>query len=423
MRIKTTYPLKDLLSFLILIGIVSERWYELAILLLVNIVIVATSRQLVYSKGLFLTFLAIAILSIINVGLAGYKYGKFIQQFILLTTYTLCYYNFFKYIDRDIDAFFKKYLKLAYFVSLLGVIQFGIYFLIGKDPFLFMYGREVVPEVASRVMRISSILTEPSQLGVMLTPALVVILLGEEKFRNTLKSKQKCVIIGVAIFTFSTITYLIAVLAIGYKYLFYKKNKFARLAVISFVIMLLVYFSVVGSANVALFDSSNNDEGAFSEMTMKMEDTFNAFKEIDPEEFELLNLSTYATMTNVWVAMNAPLRITGTGLGTHSQNYYSTYNSDFQYYGLNSEEGYSLFNRIFSELGIIGAVLFVFFLFRNVNRENIISIAVFFFILSQAIRGGHYIRYGVVMYLFLFYYSGWFYTRLQEKRNRILDKS
>lgn len=422
MRIQTTYPLKELLSWLILIGIVSERWYELAILLVVNIVIVATSKQLIYSKGLFFTFFAIATLSIINIRLVGYEYDKFIQQFILLSTYSLCYYNFFKYIDRDIDSFFKKYLKLAYYMSFLGLIQFGVYFLIGKDPFLFMYGRDAVPEIASRIMRVSSILTEPSQLSAMLTPALVVILLGGDKFKYALKPIQKWVIIGVIGLTFSTITYLIAVLIIGYKYIFYQKNNIVRIAAASLAIVILIYFSMSGSMGDSSSGSNKEGEGAFADMTMKIEDTFSAFKEIDPKAFELLNLSTYATMTNIWVAMNAPQRIAGTGLGTHSQNYYSSYKSDYSYYGLNSEEGYSLFNRIFSEFGMIGAILFIFFLFRNLNKKNIISIAVFFFILSQAIRGGHYIRYGVILYLFLFYYSGWFYAKLLKRRNRAESK-
>ena len=58
---------------------------------------------------------------------------------------------------------------------------------------------------------------------------------------------------------------------------------------------------------------------------MKLQDTYEGFIAMDPDVFETLNMSSYATMVNVWVALNAPNRIMGTGLGTHELNYYREY--------------------------------------------------------------------------------------------------
>ena len=129
---------------------------------------------------------------------------------------------------------------------------------------------------------------------------------------------------------------------------------------------------------------------------------------MDPDVFETLNMSSYATMVNVWVALNAPNRIMGTGLGTHELNYYREYKSDYIFYGLNAQDGYSLLNRLYSEFGVLGLILCLWVIYRNYNLNNIINISVFFLILTLLIRGGHYVRYGFIFWAFLYYYSGSF---------------
>ena len=89
-------------------------------------------------------------------------------------------------------------------------------------------------------------------------------------------------------------------------------------------------------------------------------------------------MSSYATMVNVWVALNAPNRIMGTGLGTHELNYYREYKSDYIFYGLNAQDGYSLLNRLYSEFGVLGLILCLWVIYRNYNLNNIINISVFF---------------------------------------------
>jgi hypothetical protein len=135
-----------------------------------------------------------------------------------------------------------------------------------------------------------------------------------------------------------------------------------------------------------------------------LSETLNASDAKFADSYEDMNASTYALLVNKWVAANAPSRIFGTGLGTHEQSYKKLYNNNtYQLYGLNSEDGYSLYNRIFSEFGYVGLVSLFVFLIIFLNTKNIINLSVLFFIIAVIIRGGHYTLYGTVMFFYLYY--------------------
>lgn len=150
---------------------------------------------------------------------------------------------------------------------------------------------------------------------------------------------------------------------------------------------------------------STNNESIFKGITERIDDSLKGINNLEPIYFERLNLSSYALISNLWVAINAPNRIYGTGLGTHEQNYLNTYKSDYQYYGFNQKDGYSLFNRIFSEFGIIGLFVLFIFVFKWFNSRSFINICAFFLILSFILKGGHYVRYGLIFWTFMYYYS------------------
>lgn len=174
--------------------------------------------------------------------------------------------------------------------------------------------------------------------------------------------------------------------------------------VIPFIILLLLFLL---GGNFKRLEQSG-EETAFSAIVMKLQDTYEGFIAMDPDVFETLNMSSYATMVNGVGSLNAPNRIMGTGLGTHELNYYREYKSDYIFYGLNAQDGYSLLNRLYSEFGVLGLILCLWVIYRNYNLNNIINISVFFLILTLLIRGGHYVRYGFIFWAFLYYYSGSF---------------
>lgn len=399
---------QSLCQWLIVIGAFWERWYEIAILLLVNVIIIATTKTFCFNKVINISAILIVLWSIISITILGYGYSKFVQQFILLYVVVTCYYNFFNYIQFDIEVLFEKYIKYIYILSLVGLLQFVVFALSGINITDFLYQKGST-EVASGVIRITSILREPSQFSCALTPAIVYILFVGSKIQ--LSIHKKVVLFLTVILTFSTITYCVLAIALIYKYCIYYNSFFIRIfatCVLAFLIINGIFTDI----------TTKSSDSAFAEIVIKLDDSISGIKDMEPQSFELLNLSSYATLSNIWVALNAPLRLTGTGLGTHYQNYYSTYISNFQYHGQNADEAYSLATRLYSEFGLLGFLLIILQLIRNFNKNSAINIAVAFLILSQLIRGGHYMRYGLVMYFFMYYYSGYFCNKNMDFRRK-----
>lgn len=406
MAIPTKFNWKNLSQWLIVGGIFTERYYEFMILMIVGIVNTYIWKKFEINIKLLVFFVALFFYSLILLSSTHYTPYKFFQQYFLLFLFFVFYYSFFYLNRNEILNIFRKYLFIAYFVALLGVIQWFIYFLTEINIFSFIYGRITII-MGPRILRINSIIDEASYLSTLLTPAATYYII----LKGTLSQKEKFrkyIIYACIFLTFSSVTYLIMVLVIIYKYLFVRKYLIAK-------VITLIILTTVGSGFFFLLSTPKieQEKNIFSDIVMKITDTTLAFKDLDPESFDMLNMSSYATITNIWVAMNAPNRCLGTGLGTHEQNYYKTYYSDSIFYGINAAEGYSLFNRIFSEFGFVGIILLLLLIGKLYNKESIINISVFFIILTLLIRGGHYTRYGTIFFFYLYYYTS---SRIIKKR-------
>lgn len=395
---KYSYSLFDITQWLVLLGAFSERWYELAAIITVNAIIVFRTGKLRVSPAILLLLAGVFVYSVIMIFAVGYQLDKFFQQFALMFIFTIGYYNFFMFNKYDLRSIFSKYLKLCYIVAFIGLIQFVVYAATGFNIMGVLYGKPAF-EIVPRILRICSTFDEPSYFSTFLTPAIVYYLLSNGL--SGVQKRQMYVIFGAVFLSFSSITYFIVVLVLVYKYMFYLEKLWVRTLAFVVVIVGAIYIFT----SFSLEQSQSDEVSAFSGIQEKFTDTFNGFTQMDPDAFELLNLSSYATMTNLWVSINAPMRLTGTGLGTHVQNYNSLYQSDYAYYGLNSQDGYSLINRIFSEFGLIGIMVVLIWILYNFNKKSVINLAIAFLILSLLIRGGHYFRYGFIFYLYIYYYS------------------
>ena len=62
----------------------------------------------------------------------GYSLAKFIQQYTLLFFCVFIYRQFFILNRTNLDALWNKYIRISYYVSVLGIIQFIICFLVLK---------------------------------------------------------------------------------------------------------------------------------------------------------------------------------------------------------------------------------------------------------------------------------------------------
>jgi hypothetical protein len=286
-----------------------------------------------------------------------------------------------------------------YVLCILGLIQFVVCFIFVVDIFPFTLDG-YIQSTPRRIIRIHSILSEAGNLGTCLIPVISYILFDKEYYKNN-KGKSVVFILTILL-TFATISYVL--LAI----LFFVKiyNKFSKLKLI-FLSLALVFLGFGIKTMTSNVENTSIDQSKFIGMIQKkIVETLQFSADSSVEDFEELNASSYALLTNFKVAISAPSRITGTGLGSHEQNYKRVHPAnDFYLYGLNSRDGYSLFVRILSEFGIIGIVLYIILLVKNYNSDNIINKCVLFFFLALLIRGGHYTLYGIIFLHFMYFHT------------------
>lgn len=377
-------------------GIFFNRYVELCIISFC-IAMLYINKVLMIKKNFLIIFSLLFFYSSATVLINKYNYFRFIQQIFLLSIFFYCYHQII--IQHGYKTVFNNYLKLAYYVSLLGVIQFFVFLFTGKNIFFIISRRPCYPVVVgSHILRISSILEEPSYLSAVITPAVYYYLWNHDRKND---KKRFFVLISVFICTFSTVSYVVF---FG-MFLYYLSRKYKILRIIIFLGMFILFFSLLMGHNRRL-EINVSKKNVFSDIIMKVDDTVESFSDMRPQSFELLNLSTYAWTSNLWVALNAPSRLFGTGLGTHGESYHKVYKSSFQYYGLNAYDAFSMGIRLFSEFGILGAILFLSLFLINFNKKNIVNQATFFYILTAILRGGNYFLYGVVFFITLYILSG-----------------
>lgn len=345
------------------------------------------------SEGWTLFFVCLFLHGMVMLFLSGYSYGKFLQQFTLLSTTYLFYYQIFKFCKYSVNKWFSIYFKIVYFISIVGLITFAIQYITGIN--VFPYTLDGTPTQST--LRLHAFLAEAGSFVVFTTPVIAYIILSPSYFS---KNKRTSLIILTAfILTQSTSACIALLLILLIK--FYKSYKHFRLLLLACTIGGIGWITT----NYYLIKPSegNDTSSGFGAVQLKLFETMSVLENTTPYEFENLNLSSYATLTNYWIAFNAPYRLCGTGLGTHSQNYEHLYKSSFDMYGLNKDDAYSLFARLYSEFGLIGILLYTLFLIKYYNKNNVISLCLLIFFITYLIKGGHYTLYGTALFHFLYY--------------------
>lgn len=376
----------DCIQWLLLICISLGRYIEVTCLFL----LLFSYKWYKFKKIAAFFFLLLIHFCITNY-FVGYPIGKFVQQFILLLLISVSYYQFFMNYVPDLSKLWDKYIRLCVFLSYFGLIQFFIYILTNVDISFFMSFIDYAPQQS---YRLRSYLLEPGYFATFIIPAVSYCFLQENYWKQ---HKHRIIILVIALLlTFATIGYFVMFFFLIYRY---------RKTILKYCYILMVPITMFV---LFVLNYSTKEEGMETvgkAMVAKTSESINAFNYFEPEYFEALNLSTYALLTNLWVANEAPCRLTGTGLGTHEVNYRTEYQSNFFQYGLNQTDAYSLFTRLYSEFGIIGVILIIYLLFKYRNSKNPINIAILLVFISYFIRGGHYFIYGVIFYAYLFYFT------------------
>lgn len=365
-------------------------------------------------KWLFYTFMILFGLSFFSASLAGGVKFSMLKQIIGISFSSVAYYNLMLYVKLDIERLFKLYLKIAFFIALIGVFEeigriFGYHVYFNGDP----------KRVSIGMYRVYSIMGEPYFLAVTLIPALYYYLnrfFGTREFRDRTTLIQFGVIFSCYIFTFSSagvmgLGLMVLLLLWNHKLFSFKNPK-----------TLLLIAVVVGLSQVL-----DIKDFSMKEMQIRFNDSYKAFfsgTKLTKKEVKKLNSSTFALYSNLIIAQQSFNRnpLTGSGLGSHENTYTeffgALFGKDFlKMYGeFNAKDGNSLFIRLLSETGLFGLFLIFLFLFKFRLKSKfitdpnkliylIINQAVFIVIIIRLVRTGNYIGQGFFFFFFLYYFT------------------
>lgn len=361
-------------AFLVNIGFDFKFFY---IIILLNSFIIVSKNGLLGNKILFTILALLSFTSVFNIILGLNTFPLFLMQLVGITYVSLYYYIFFLYVN-DYNLLFKIYVKISYYVSLIGIFIFIIQ--------LLFYGRFV---------RIESIMNEPAHFVVLIMPAFYFLFWKYLKFR--LYKKEFLVILVCIILAGSSVGFIGVLLV----YFFGRKvNYFSifKTIFVCFSFGILIY-------------SFNED------VKMRVDDSVKALMTLNVDG---TNISTYALFSNLYISIrnfnDNPL--TGTGLGSYPL-IHSRYVMDIEgieymfrngndYWTINSKDAGSLLFRIIGEHGLIGLLILFFFLYlnrKNLNSEKkILSNAILIYILLKLLREGHYFSPDIWFFLTMFYF-------------------
>lgn len=399
---QTKKTINDYVQWFVLFGIVLGKYVEVSIGLLL---LLFCKRKFACPKVWLLSFLLLAHFYVIDT-ITQYPSDKFWQQFLAIVTLLFGYYQFFHNYVTSTDELWKKYMKIALWVCYIGYVQYLIFFITGNDYIGHVFSQQ---ELVDYRARMTSIFLEPGNFAAFIVPAVGYSFFV--KANDIYKKRDKFLVLLALLLSFTTIGYLMLLLILIYSY---RKFLLKYIWVFAFPLILFVGFLV----NYSVTGQKVNNEYIDGMLTKFS----NSYQMIDNLSFDALafsgDLSTFAIYSNLWVAEEAPCRLVGTGLGTHEYSYINIFrDTGSNWYGVNKDDAYSLFTRIFSEFGYIGILLGILFLYKYRNFKDPKNIAILFYFISLLIRGGFYFLYGVIFFFYLYYYTSEKINVLVKRKN------
>jgi hypothetical protein len=405
-------------------------YVPLIILLLIFIAKYKFPKETIY------ILVPLLITGILNVFLDNNTYNNLFKIFVNIAINIIFYRYVIEYYEYDVNKIIKIYLKWAYIVSILGLVQL-ISFRLGIK---FLYDwRSILPLNKWGVvegglgLRINSTFTEPSYYGSSMAPAFFIAFYDFVFKRELFLSRNKALVILIAyVLTFSSLAFVgvfitIVLVALNFGVI--------RYFIIAIPLAVLLYFGAYNYAKEfrvrvdglsALFiDNILEDElsGTMSQ-GVRMRKVSKVLQKIHGSPFVLYNNMHVATEN---FKQNP---FFGSGLGSH-EIAFQNYNLNYMLGGIyefNAPDANSMFLRTMSELGLMG-VLFIFmfiskfFVSKNLGNEEderywIISNALLVIIFTQLLRQGNYTFNGFMLYAWMYYFNKLNYLRyVEDKQN------
>lgn len=350
----------------------------------------------------------------------------FLKIYMNILISTLFFYYVFEYYDRDINVIFKKYIRGAIFVSIIGIIQFVSYTVGFKYGYNFrVYGfNKWGYYLGGLGIRINSILSEPSYYGATLAPAFFVAIYNVV-FRRTyfMTFREALIIIVPYLMTFSTVAYLGVFITLILLLINYGLIRYIIIVIpIAILLFNIMYnnapeFRVRIDGLKALYVDNVLEREGLKEGEMNLMKVQALLKKIHGSSFVQYN-NYVVSFRNL---QEHPF--IGTGLGSHKKAFekYNVLDKLGGIYKFNTSDANSMLLRMISEIGLAG-VLFIFLFIRRyflqISPDDnshywLISNATLLIIILQLARQGNYTYNGFIFYMWLYYYT--FHKRMEEE--------
>lgn len=345
------------------------------------------------------------VVGLIHVTIGNNNGFTFVKIFGGLCLTILFFYHILILQSFDVKKLFYWYCKCCYLLSVIAVIQifsFLIGFKLGYD-FSWILNKWSVIYGGLIGIRVNSVLSEPSQLGIVLSPALYVAISNLVSKSNIIINKlQSLIILMVVILTTSSVAYIGLLICL---LLVFNTLKF-RFLIIGFSISLLMFnisYNYVDDFRLRV-DAAR---GLWIENDFKISNT---------------NNSSFVLYNNLHIAAeNLKIYpIFGTGLGSHETAFknHTLTNTVINYdFDFNIKDGNSLFIRLCTETGLFGVIFILllcaksFIINDNISNEieisdfKLISRAIFVLIVLSLIRQGNYMLNGLPLIFLMYYFN------------------
>lgn len=414
----------DWAQWLMVAGTFFYNRVEIVLIAIAFLLVLRKNGRLLKSRILKYMIIVYGI-SAITIAWCGYTYGKFLQQIFIISLMFLMAEQIFLHNKCYIQEIFRKFIKFSYYASLLGILQEVIWIGAHYDISSILDMQWITHFPGMHVengpfLRARAMCLEGGGLGPFLVPALIYLLYYKDCYK-IINSKWKTgIVVACAMFTLSPVPYL----ALGVIAYLRIVKVFPRLKLVFWG--LGIVGCIYGYIELQKSElSSATDIGGFDGIIVRLRDTTDNIQHLDSQEAALEgNLSTVVLMTNLYSAINAPSRILGSGIGTNSQNYNQIYGGYkySEYSGatsLNNDDAYCLGIRLFSETGIVGFLMFLFFLYRYFRKDIPINVCIMFVLIPYIAKGGTYFGGGIQFYLLMAYYSSKLIPRTGNKNGAI----
>lgn len=431
-----------MIGFLIDVGIFSNLFYTgyvlfdspfefyisyLPIILLLPVFII---KYKFYAPSLYI-IIPLLVFGLFNIFIGNNTTPRFLKIFLNISVNLVFYQYVMQYYSYDIKLIFRKYLYISFLMCALGLFQLASYwvgFLQGYKLSLIFPLTKWGFNLGGLGIRINSLFSEPSALGIAIAPAFFISIYQLFSRTNEFISLKKCLVIVICYcLSFSSLAFLgiftsIILLALNFGAI--------RYFLIALPLSAFLFFVAYNNAEEfkarvdgmnELFVNNILDENTLGESKRgKIKRIRNFLSRVHGSSFVFFNNYTVAKQNFI----KNP--IFGTGLGSHEFAYdkYSLNKIIGGIYEFNTGDANSLFLRTVSEVGLMGTIFIILFAFKyfvshDLNQREIddywlIGNALLVLILLTYIRQGNYTYNGFFMYCWMYFYNSKNYNEYSE---------